>query len=352
MKKMLLLCFIVALVFTGHTQQQVATLNHNDNITVYYGIDALISAHNAAVNGDIITLSQGTFNPLTITKAVTIRGTGFVADALCPHPTSIGTNGSISINVPNDTNHHLVLEGLLLWGISFKQAYSPYFIKCKTQSVYHDGSLSVVNSHFINCIITSYFSVDSYMNNTTFLNSVIMNYVIINGANIHSNFVNCVVNIDNGQSSLLSIFAINSILWRKTENNICISVNENANTSFYSIGCKWNHQHYNSRGEFIPTSYCNYFDVSYTPDHQLYNVNEMSTIFKDFDGTYYDACTFELQDDIANSILGDDSTQVGIYGGQYPFDPRVRNPRIIQCNVGQRTTLDGKLSVDIEVTSE
>lgn len=346
MKKMLLLCFIVALVFTGHTQQQVATLNHNDNITVYYGIDALISAHNAAVNGDIITLSQGTFNPLIITKAVTIRGTGFVADALCLHPTSIGTNSNISINVPNDTNHHLVLEGLLLRGIEFWQAYNPYFIKCKTQWVSHYGSLSVVNSHFINCIITSSFSV-SNMNNTTFLNSVIMSYSC---SNIHSNFVNCVVGIDNHQSRLLPIFAINSILWHNTEcsyniSNCCASGNENANTSFYSIGCRWSHLYSNM-------NYCNYFDVSYTPDHHLYNVNGMSTIFKDFDGTYYDACTFELQDDIANSILGDDSTQVGIYGGQYPFDPRVRNPRIIQCNVGQRTTLDGKLSVDIEVTSE
>ena len=62
-----------------------------------------------------------------------------------------------------------------------------------------------------------------------------------------------------------------------------------------------------------------------------------------------DSETFELTDEAKTKYLGTDGTEVGIYGGNLPFDPTPSNPQITKCNVASKSTADGKLSVDIEV---
>ena len=59
---------------------QLATLQQGEDLKVFYGADALKNALDAASTGDLITLSAGTFNDVTITKAVTIQGAGYVTD--------------------------------------------------------------------------------------------------------------------------------------------------------------------------------------------------------------------------------------------------------------------------------
>ena len=70
------------------------------------------------------------------------------------------------------------------------------------------------------------------------------------------------------------------------------------------------------------------------------------------DTTSMSTLSFELQDSIAANVLGNDGIQIGVYGGMVPFNPRVNTPRYVNCSVAPHTTLDGKLSVDIEVVSE
>ena len=81
--------------------------------------------------------------------------------------------------------------------------------------------------------------------------------------------------------------------------------------------------------------------------------NQHSTyeaLFKEYKGTYNEGVTtFELTDEAKTKFLGTDKTQVGIYGGNLPYDPITTNPRITKCNVAAKSTADGKLSVDIEV---
>ena len=79
-------------------------------------------------------------------------------------------------------------------------------------------------------------------------------------------------------------------------------------------------------------------------------IESKSSVFKSFNGTYTDLQDFELVDDIKTSFKGTDGTQVGIHGGSLPFSPATTNPQITKCNVASRSTADGKLSVDIEVT--
>ena len=74
-------------------------------------------------------------------------------------------------------------------------------------------------------------------------------------------------------------------------------------------------------------------------------------VFKTYNGSYSDKENFELTDDAKTQYLGDDNTEVGIYGGNLPYDGTPTNPQITKCNVAAKTTADGKLSVDIEVNS-
>ena len=82
LKKTLLALICLPLSLTGTAAQLTATLQSGDNVTPFYGANALVEAHNAAVNGDIITLSPGVFNKVDITKSITIIGSyGFGDDA-------------------------------------------------------------------------------------------------------------------------------------------------------------------------------------------------------------------------------------------------------------------------------
>lgn len=65
MKKLFsLMLLFVATVLTNNAFAQgslLATLNHEGTISTFYGAQAWKNAHDAAVNGDVITLSSGTF---------------------------------------------------------------------------------------------------------------------------------------------------------------------------------------------------------------------------------------------------------------------------------------------------
>lgn len=74
-------------------------------------------------------------------------------------------------------------------------------------------------------------------------------------------------------------------------------------------------------------------------------------VFKDFTGTYTDAQTFELTDEAKAQFLGTDGTEVGMHGGVFPYTSTPSYPQITKMNVANKTTADGKLSVDIEVSA-
>lgn len=58
--------------------------------------------------------------------------------------------------------------------------------------------------------------------------------------------------------------------------------------------------------------------------------------------------TFELTDAAAAQYLGDDGTQVGIYGGTNPFNPSPTNPKVKKFTVNSNAS-NGKLNVKINV---
>ena len=111
MKKMLLMLVVTVFGATATFAQNklVATLSHNGQVTVFYGANALIDAHNAADHGDVITLSSGNFNTTTITKAITLRGVrGWGTDNIAPTYIS----GNVYIQINSDVELPLTIEGI------------------------------------------------------------------------------------------------------------------------------------------------------------------------------------------------------------------------------------------------
>ena len=73
-------------------------------------------------------------------------------------------------------------------------------------------------------------------------------------------------------------------------------------------------------------------------------------IFKSYTGgSFTDNTSFELTEEAKGKYKGIDGTEVGIFGGNMPFNATPTNPQITKCNVAAKSTADGKLSVDITV---
>ena len=78
----------------------------------------------------------------------------------------------------------------------------------------------------------------------------------------------------------------------------------------------------------------------------------LSSIFKTYDGSGISLDQrFELTDSASTVFLGGDGTQVGIYGGVFPFNPDPSYPVISKFEVSNKTDADGKIRVRVEVES-
>lgn len=103
-KKIILALVCLSFTISGSAAKLTATLQSGDKITPFYGSNAFVEAYNAAVNGDIITLSPGEFNATNIEKSITVIGTyAFDTDL------SKATQFSASVTISED---NVTLEGV------------------------------------------------------------------------------------------------------------------------------------------------------------------------------------------------------------------------------------------------
>jgi len=82
-----------------------------------------------------------------------------------------------------------------------------------------------------------------------------------------------------------------------------------------------------------------------------YVVEDVTTLFNNYDAeaTWYTR-DLTLTDEAKATYLGSDGTEVGIYGGSLPFSPWLDRPVIKRLTVAPKSSKNGKLSVDIEVS--
>lgn len=324
---------------TAFAQQQMATLNHNDTITVFYGPYALKDAHNAAVAGDIVTLSSGSFSSCDITKAITIRGAGFYTDSIArTHPTII--TGTFILSTPNDSIHNFVMEGINVNGyLRYRKVNNARFNRCYiSEFKYYSNSGGEYgickNTEFVNCIIKECNAPDKSNDKSSF---IIVNSVLYH-SEMNSNNVNMINSIMLMQNAHSNTSAYNSIL---VKNNSTGYINSNsvAYNCIFIINGVWSNPNNNTNITFNNLS--DVFETFHKSNNGSFSTSDFS-----IDERYI------LKEEIATSFLGSDGTEVGIHGGMFPFDTRPSYMVVKKCNVANKSTIDGKLSVDIEVMVE
>lgn len=337
MKKLFLSLVAATLTATATFAQTtlVATLSHDGNITMYYGAYALRESMNAAQSGDVINLSGGAFQAADITKAVTLRGTG-IDDAA---PTYI-TN-DFGINISTDDTNRLSMEGINCTGtITIKGTWSsPYFLRCKFYNFdYESGTANVKNAMFANCKITGYY----YLRNTStvqFINSYVNSFRNYSETTANASFINCLIKpygSGNYPEEIRSSQLLNCIIFQTYS-----SVNSSYKLPSTAVA-----------SNCVAIGYNNLFSsTAANTNNKNVGRSEYAKVFKTFTGTYSDSQTFELADDAKTTYLGTDGTEVGLYGGVLPYSSTPSYPQITKMNVANKTTADGKLSVEIEVSA-
>lgn len=315
----------------------IATLSHDDNVKVFYGSDALKQAHEAATSGDVITLSSGTFTATDITKAITLRGAGMAMDSLNNMNHTIIT-GDFKCTI-SDTTTNLKMEGIYHNG-SFKydKIRRAQFLKCRFKIIEHlNTSSQLRDCVFLNCRIADRLGVpvakESDFLGNMFNNSIIEDFAAGSGNTKSSIFDNCII-IDSNTSL--------SYLGMSTFKN-CIFITNNR----YEELCNGSIA-YNCIAVGIDTDI-----FKKTPNTTNKVVPLLSDVFSTYNSVSSiannDNETFELTKDAKTKYLGVDGTEVGIYGGTFPYTTILETPKIKKCNVAAKSTADGKLSVDIEV---
>lgn len=305
----------------------MATLNHEGTISTFYGTVALRQAHAAAVSGDVITLSSGTFLSTDISKAVTIRGAGMdvtKVNDIVNEPTIL--SGNFNIKISAEDTGRLTLEGIYHNGniiFSEGQVKNALFLKSRFKYISKSGSCKVQDLTVLNCRISESISVGSG-NSAQLLNSVV-NY-FLDG---YMSFSHCVI--------LDSYYLFKD----GNEYKSCIICRGgDFESGISSSSSAYNNLFISDKADLLQS----------VPNNTNLRVPTSDERFAYLRG-YNDSKDYKLTDQNRDVLKATDGGEIGIYGGSLPYSAVPTNPQITKFNVASKTTADGKLSVDIEVKS-
>lgn len=336
MKKILFLSLMAVTVLTGRSYAQqnalVAVLTHEGINTTFHGADALAEANEAAMDGDVITLSGGTFNGITLSKGITIRGAGMNRN----EETNVDRTMINQLTIEDNT-HDVAIENLYLPNLVMGHSLvhiSFFKILVPTVKVTEGSNMAFVNckirdnlecignsiSAFANCYIYKP-NVAADESVVTFINCILRRQDMGNYSR-YASFENCIIIIDSDSQY-------------GSYRNPYYSLPPTA-TASYNLGL--------GAQLFVDITNATNTAITYSAS---------SSIFKTYraDYAFAESETYELTDEAKATYIGSDGTEVGIYGGLYPFDSKPHHPIITKSNVAKKAE-DGKLSVSFEVNGE
>lgn len=334
MKKLFSIALVAIFAFAMNAKAQnqlIATLNHEGAVKVFYGADAFANAHGAATHGDVITLSPGKFKSTNITKAITIQGAGMITkiDSVSQIlPTVL--DGDYEINIADSITQHLKMDGIYHEDdVEVIHLKSPQFSKCRFYNIDTGNGTVIYDATFVQCRIAQkvYFHVNTC--SAAFFNCVIHSVDKYSGVkNSSCTFHNCYI---------MTPDAINSEYWScviyypYSPSDLGTLVGSSSSTYLHNLLITNN----------------GYGSLQYNNENETINKN--NSALSNLTGGYSDANTYELTEEQKALYKGVDGTEIGIYGGQFPYDPIPNIPQITKFKVASKSTADGKLKVEVEV---
>lgn len=314
-------------------------LHSAGNQILFTGVDAFVDAVDAASSGDTLYLSGNTFNSsTTISKQLTIYGSGVFPDSTyytgktilsdkiyLDENASGSTVEGVEFAARIETDNNVSLNNLTLKYCKFSGITISGNLTNPSKNLIFINNISTTSIDFSNVqyaqIYNNVWRMSGSTSPLTISNSVIANNIFtygtnnVNVAGIIGSY-NTIKNNYFNNSRYTSTAGINGE-YNEVKNNIF----NLANPSFGSDPI------YSENILGLSTNiFVNLSDV-YNSDYNLINPEE---------------------------YIGDDNTQIGLYGGLYPFKAGAvpSNPHFIQSYIGNHTTNDGMLHIDIKVEAQ
>ena len=359
MKKIFTLIAMCLVSLSMMAQAQLtATLTHEGNTTSYEGQRGFEFALANALDGDLITLSGGTFamgsgGDFVINKKLIIRGNGM--DGQDPTILSSGVlieknseptlglkfegikfNAAITTNAQNEQDIPYIVDGVT-------------FLKCNINSIKSNGKQTggwnqigygtFKNMTLINCKCegTCYFYNDA---NVSFINCIVGRNVVTGAS---WNFINN-VSITFDHSILLHGGSTGNIMVAVFKNSIITANQDYYRPDFYAIipsACSFENCIITGFVDNAAIDWlfkaCQQTNTEYKP---MADVFKTCTVYGGISSDDYEIT------DAAKAALATDGSEIGIYGGAAPYSSVVSYPRFTTFQVADKA-VDGKLSVTI-----
>ena len=331
MKKIFLFLILITAVYTLKAQNLI-TVQHGSDAAFYTNLDSAIIY---APSGSTIYIPGGSFALNTpINKLLYIYGVGHNPDS------SSATNFTM---ISNDINFTKGASGGSITGL--------YIINNLVFGFSNNDSIK--NYIVSKCNVNTIGNYD-YCSNNLFSENIIRSQVVLRGTN--NLFSNNIINDVHGFNNLIqigsnNIFSNNIFLSDYNsifgcsmqncifENNIFFSTNNNPSNCIFNnnlFACSWS-----MWGNCIGQN--NFSSI------------QANTIFISQNGnTFSYTDDYHLQPTCLGKNAGKDGTDIGIYGGRFPWkDGSVPiNPHIMINNVGGTTNSNGTLPVNIKVEAQ
>ena len=328
MKKIVLLIFALCYTVVAYAQgtdQISAILQHGDTETIFIGNTGLAKAYEAAVDGDVIILSQGVFEPMNnMSKALTIYGAGFEDNAETNTATTT-INGTVRLGDGSDTE----FDGIHIEGVKINGGFGL--------------NSQLKNVTIQRCSIVNNIEFNHNTENVTIRQCYILGHILGQGKLANGLLIsNCYI------TNNINKFSVNSF----------VHIDHSYMGHMYSYRDRefaqflWTNSIINKLSGDLPLGYaaivknCIFFADNYYNDVDLENcylLSSIADIFADGENAEYSPTrTFELKD--PTTYVGTDGTPIGLSGGA-GWNKVPSNPYVSKVN----TTLSGtQLNVTYE----
>ena len=302
-KSLLTACLFMLAVGANAANDGKAILHHDKKPMAIYDADKLSDALSAAVAGDTIYLSAGTFPTFSLEKAITIKGAG--------------TNTKISKGVTIDIAGNPTLTSALLDAVdvngpvSVASDMTNFLIKMvKTTDLQFANSLNIPNALVDRCYLDK-FTITSTMTDFYVRNTFITNLTSTSLKFNKCNFINCRIQGD----------------WNKAAGRFINCELSRIGNGYLTI-----------KSSILSYSlvYSRFIGVDASTYQEKGNVN-------DNDGW------LSVEDRKNNRYLGNDNTVVGLEGGNTPYTLSPSGPKETSSTV-KVSDSDKKLNVSITVS--
>ena len=318
----------------------VATLSHGKDVSTYYGTNAFVEAYNAAEEGDCITLSGGEFEGCKIEKALIVRGAG-MDNSVETSLTQLNLNQDTkSIAIPTESKKRLSFENIYIYSGSVTTTSSHLringtstgveFLKCRLEGFAINGGIVL----FTHCKINNYFETrqttdeDAYY----FRNSIIYSIGNFWSRGVYGcHYTNCVS---------YYVYSNSNGLYPELRNCIFINPSSIPTHTYHCVAL--------SDVVSATKTYDGLFGKLKNTTNKMASTAEVFKAYTSGDTYSMDQDQYVLTDEAKTKFLGDDGTQVGIYGGSNPFTTVPSNPRIMNFSVVTNDE-DGTLKVKLNV---